>query len=109
MAKIKDTICVDTPEFEDFIDFEVGFEDADPGMLAWTEAQLSRWGQGPPTVRPLCYSYDYVLRKDMHMACCEDYPCCGHTDGLGCNYVPDMDYYYARAARMDYDDYYDEP
>jgi|DEB0MinimDraft_10_1074344.scaffolds.fasta_scaffold201846_2 hypothetical protein len=43
MAKIKDTICVDTPEFEDFIDFEVGFEDADPGMLAWTEAQLSRW------------------------------------------------------------------
>lgn len=18
---------------------------------------------------------------------CEDYPCCGHTDGLGCNYV----------------------
>jgi len=44
VAKIKDTICVDTPEFEDFIDFEVGFEDADPGMLAWTEAQLSRWG-----------------------------------------------------------------
>jgi len=22
---------------------------------------------------------------------CEDYPCCGHTDGLGCNYVPDYD------------------
>lgn len=44
------------------------------------------------------------------MARCEDYPCCGHTDGLGCNYVPDMDYYYARAARMDYDDYYyDQP
>lgn len=21
---------------------------------------------------------------------CEDYPCCGHTDGLGCNYTPDM-------------------
>lgn len=20
---------------------------------------------------------------------CEDYPCCGHTDGLGCNYTPD--------------------
>ena len=23
---------------------------------------------------------------------CEDYPCCGHTDGLGCNYTPDYDY-----------------
>lgn len=20
------------------------------------------------------------------MITCEDYPCCGHTDGLGCNY-----------------------
>ena len=56
-------------------------------------------------------SYDYVTTKGHPlMARCEDYPCCGHTDGLGCNYVPDMDYYYARAARMDYDDYYyDEP
>jgi len=42
------------------------------------------------------------------MARCEDYPCCGHTDGLGCNYVPDMDHYYARARRMSYDDYYDD-
>ena len=25
---------------------------------------------------------------------CEDYPCCGHTDDLGCNYTPDRDYYY---------------
>lgn len=25
------------------------------------------------------------------MARCEDYPCCGHTDGLGCNY--DTSYY----------------
>ena len=40
------------------------------------------------------------------MARCEDYPCCGHTDGLGCNYVPDMEYHYARARRMSYDDYY---
>jgi len=23
------------------------------------------------------------------MARCEDYPCCGHTDGLGCDYTPD--------------------
>lgn len=23
---------------------------------------------------------------------CEDYPCCGHTDGLGCDYVPDYKY-----------------
>ena len=43
MAKIKDAVCFDTPEFEAFVDHEVGFEDADPGMLAWTEAQLSRW------------------------------------------------------------------
>lgn len=28
---------------------------------------------------------------------CEDYPCCGHTDGLGCNYVPDYKYIYAHA------------
>lgn len=20
---------------------------------------------------------------------CEDYPCCGHTDGLGCNWTPE--------------------
>jgi hypothetical protein len=40
------------------------------------------------------------------MARCEDYPCCGHTDGLGCNYTPDMDFYYAQAARMSYNDYY---
>ena len=25
------------------------------------------------------------------MSRCEDYPCCGHTDGLGCNY--DTSYY----------------
>lgn len=28
---------------------------------------------------------------------CEDYPCCGHTDGLGCDYKPDMDYIYTHA------------
>lgn len=28
------------------------------------------------------------------MAPCEDYPCCGHTDGLGCDYTPDYDYIY---------------
>ena len=26
------------------------------------------------------------------MARCEDYPCCGHTDGLGCDYTPDYAY-----------------
>ena len=40
------------------------------------------------------------------MSYCEDYPCCGHTDGLGCNYVPDMDFYYREAQRMFDDDYY---
>jgi len=43
MGKMKDAVCFDSPDFEDFIDFEVGFEDADPGMVAWTEAQLARW------------------------------------------------------------------
>jgi hypothetical protein len=39
---------------------------------------------------------------------CEDYPCCGHTDGLGCGYVPDMDAIYASISRgMDDDDYYE--
>jgi hypothetical protein len=37
---------------------------------------------------------------------CEDYPCCGHTDGLGCNYVPDMDHLRAMAQRQWDDDYY---
>ena len=23
---------------------------------------------------------------------CEDYPCCGHTDGLGCNYTTPVEY-----------------
>lgn len=31
---------------------------------------------------------------------CEDYPCCGHTDGLGCNYKPDMAAIYDQVARM---------
>ena len=39
---------------------------------------------------------------------CEDYPCCGHTDGLGCNYVPDYEAIYASIARRDYDPYYDD-
>ncbi len=37
---------------------------------------------------------------------CEDYPCCGHTDGLGCNWQPNMDRYYKQAERMADDDYY---
>jgi hypothetical protein len=41
------------------------------------------------------------------MARCEDYPCCGHTDGLGCNYVPDMEAIYASVQRRLDDDYYD--
>lgn len=37
---------------------------------------------------------------------CEDYPCCGHTDGLGCDWQPDMTAVYIEvAAQMD-DDYY---
>jgi hypothetical protein len=32
------------------------------------------------------------------MARCEDYPCCGHTDGLGCDYVPDYDHIYKHAG-----------
>lgn len=31
------------------------------------------------------------------MTRCEDYPCCGHTDGLGCNYVPDYEHIYKHA------------
>jgi hypothetical protein len=37
---------------------------------------------------------------------CEDYPCCGHTDGLGCNWQPNMDRYHKQAERMADDDYY---
>jgi hypothetical protein len=40
------------------------------------------------------------------MARCEDYPCCGHTDGLGCDYQPDMNFYYQQAQRAYWDDYY---
>jgi len=41
---------------------------------------------------------------------CEDYPCCGHTDGDGCQTLPEhtSDYWYARMERDDYDSYYDE-
>jgi hypothetical protein len=46
---------------------------------------------------------------------CEDYPCCGHTDGLGCNYVPDYTYINAHAGCdheigecWKYDDYDEE-
>ena len=37
---------------------------------------------------------------------CEDYPCCGHTDGLGCNYTAGNVYW--RRNLPDYDDYYDD-
>ena len=30
-------------EFEVFVDHETGFDDCDPGMLAWSEAQLAHW------------------------------------------------------------------
>ena len=53
-------------------------------------------------VRGLCKNG--VMSKGDSM--CEDYPCCGHTDGLGCNYVPDMDFYYRQAQRAMDDDYY---
>lgn len=26
------------------------------------------------------------------MGYCEDYPCCGHTDGLGCNWTSESVY-----------------
>ena len=32
------------------------------------------------------------MRSDQPSNRCEDYPCCGPTDGLGCNYVPDYEY-----------------
>lgn len=38
------------------------------------------------------------MRKDSP-AQCEDYPCCGHTDGLGCNYDSS---YYSSAAYQTY-------
>ena len=37
---------------------------------------------------------------------CEDYPCCGHTDGLGCNWTPDTDSIW-RSLDGDYDSYYE--
>ena len=38
------------------------------------------------------------------MARCEDYPCCGHTDGLGCDWVA-PDYYTMLASRQEFDDF----
>lgn len=32
------------------------------------------------------------------MAMCEDYPCCGHTDGLGCDYKPDYEHIHAHVS-----------
>lgn len=49
-----------------------------------------------------------------HWNRCEDFPCCGHTDGLGCNYVPDYKHIAAHAG-CDHEvgdcylnDYYDD-
>lgn len=41
---------------------------------------------------------------------CEDYPCCGHTDGDGCQTLPEHTsaYWYDKMARDDYDPYYDD-
>lgn len=38
---------------------------------------------------------------------CEDYPCCGHTDGLGC-ITNEGDNYWHKVMSPDYDPYYDE-
>ena len=35
---------IDEDEFQFFADVETGFDDCDPGMLAWSEAQLAYWG-----------------------------------------------------------------
>lgn len=35
---------IDEDEFVVFADHEAGFDDCDPGMLAWSEAQLAYWG-----------------------------------------------------------------
>jgi hypothetical protein len=41
---------------------------------------------------------------------CEDYPCCGHTDGDGCatNERHTSEYWSERMSDPDYDPYYDE-
>lgn len=35
---------INEDDFQFFADVEVGFDDADPGLVAWAEAQLSYWG-----------------------------------------------------------------
>ena len=47
---------IDEDEFEVFVDHEAGFDDCDPGMLAWSEAQLAHWDQGGRP--PFQLSYD---------------------------------------------------
>lgn len=41
---------------------------------------------------------------------CEDYPCCGHTNGDPCDprEGASIDYYYAKFSDPDYDPYYDD-
>ena len=34
---------IDEDEFVVFADHEAGFEECDPGLLAWSEAQLAYW------------------------------------------------------------------
>jgi hypothetical protein len=38
-----DLAAEEAEEFVSFIDHEAGFEDCDPGLLAWSEAQLAHW------------------------------------------------------------------
>lgn len=44
-----------------------------------------------------------MRRKDSPSQC-EDYPCCGHTDGLGCNY--DSSYYSSAEYRTYLNNHY---
>ena len=34
---------INEDEFQLFADVEVGFDDADPGLVAWAEAELAYW------------------------------------------------------------------
>lgn len=42
------------------------------------------------TVSHICWVDDTLCAEcGGRSSRCEDYPCCGHTDGLGCNYSTD--------------------
>ena len=57
--------------------------------------------------QPILIRCAYQLGEERTVRC-EDYPCCGHTDGLGCNWTFDSEAYMDMISSPHYDPYYED-